>query len=200
METPAEAKAAIAENVANFAFRDEGRWDDLRRLFALKGTIAVTWYKGPIEGFIAASKTMAVQSKALTKHLIGVPRISVCGQRATSETDVTIMARSKVGPVEVDVTSYARFFDRFEREDDGEWRIVSRTAIYEKDRIDPVAPSTLFSILYRFAGFDKYPAQYKHLGYGLERAGFPLAGNIIVAYSPEERAMKQDATQWRNCL
>lgn len=199
-ETAMEARAAIAANVADFAFRDEGRWEDLRQLFAPKGTISVSWYHGSIDGFIAASKEMSRNSNALTKHWIGVPRITVCGERALSETDVAIMARSKIGPVEADVTSYARFFDRFEKGSDGVWRILSRTAIYEKDRIDPVAPSILFSLLYRFANFDKYPPQYKHLGYGLERAGFKLSGNIIVAYSAEERAMKQEAVRWSGCL
>lgn len=195
-----EARAAIAEKVAGFAFRDEGRWEDLRRLFAPQGTISVSWYSGPIDGFIAASKEMARNSTGLTKHWIGVPRITVCGERALSETDVAILARSKIGPVEADVTSYARFFDRFEKGSDGVWRILSRTAIYEKDRIDPVAPSLLFSLLYRFADFDKYPPQYKHLGYGLERNGFKLAGNIIVAHSAAERTMKQEAAQWSGCL
>jgi hypothetical protein len=193
------AHQAIAANVAHFSLRDQGRWEDLRNLFQPKGTISVTWYSGPIDGFIEASKKMASDSSSQSKHWIGTPRVTVCGERALSETDVTIMARATVKTVELDITSYARFFDRFERGADGAWRILSRTAIYEKDRIDPVAPSILFSLFYRFAGFDKYPAQYRHLAFGLEKNGYKLADGIIVTNSPEEAALKQSAMAWRGC-
>jgi hypothetical protein len=46
---------AITQNVAKFAFRDQGRWDELRDLFHPDASMAVTWYSGPIEGFIERS-------------------------------------------------------------------------------------------------------------------------------------------------
>lgn len=193
------AHQAIAANVAQFALRDQGRWTELRNLFQPQGTIAVTWYSGSIDGFIEASRKMANDGSSQSKHWIGTPRIRVCGERALSETDVMIMARASVKSVELDITSYARFFDRFERSADGAWRILSRTAIYEKDRIDPVAPSLLFSLFYRFAGFDKYPAQYRHLAFGLEKNGYPLADGIIVSNSPQEAALKKSALEWSGC-
>jgi len=73
---------------------------------------------------------MAAAGKALTKHWIGVPRISVCGEKALAETDVVIMNRSSVGPVEIDVTSFARFFDRLQCDTSRDWKILSRVAIY----------------------------------------------------------------------
>lgn len=192
-------RQAIASNVANFALRDQGDWAGLRELFAADGCIAVTWYQGSIDGFIAASKKMANSAEAQTKHWIGAPRIQLCGNRAISETDVAIMARSKMLSVEIDITSYARFFDTFERGADGNWRIVQRTAIYEKDRIDPVEPSLLFYLAYALAGFGKYPAQYRHLAAGLERKGYKLSDQIIVTHSPEEAKLKASARQWIGC-
>lgn len=190
---------AIAANVTHFALRDQGDWAGLRDLFSSDGQIAVTWYRGGIDGFIAASQQMAEDQGTQSKHWIGTPRIRLCGDRALSETDVTIMARSQVASVEVDVTSYARFFDTFRRDDDGRWRVVQRTAIYEKDRIDPVAPSLLFSLLYPFAGFDDYPPAYRHLAAGLARKGFKLAEPIIVSHSPAESELKTAAAQWAGC-
>jgi hypothetical protein len=194
----AVACCAIAQNIANFAFRDEGRWDALRDLFHPQAAIAVSWYRGPIAGFIEASRAMAGPPEILTKHCFGLPRIQVRGSSALSEVDVAIKVRSKIGKLDVDVTSYARFLDRFEQCADGRWRIVDRTAIYEQDRIDPVQPSFLFGLLYRLARFDRYPAEYRHLAFGLERKGLQLADGIIVAHSPEEAALKSAAASWLN--
>jgi SnoaL-like domain len=188
---------AITNNVAKFAYRDQGRWDELRDLFHPDATIAVTWYSGPIDGFIERSAKMAAASKSVTsKHWIGASRVTVEGGRAVSDTDVAILVRTKLGPVEADVTSYLRFFDRFERRVDGVWRIASRTAIYEKDRIDPVRPSALYPLIYRLAGFDRFPGPYRHLAAGLVRNGQTLAKPIIEAGTKEEAALWRDARAW----
>ena len=192
-------RQAIAANVSHFALRDQGDWAGLRNLFSADGQIAVSWYRGSIDGFIAASQKMAEDPGTQSKHWIGSPRIRLCGERAISETDVMIMARSQVASVEVDVTSYARFFDQFQRDSDGQWRVLQRTAIYEKDRIDPVSPSLLFSLIYPFAGFDDYPPAYRHLAAGLERKGFTLAEPIIVTHSPAEAELRTAAAQWAGC-
>ena len=185
-------RCAIEQNIASFAFRDEGQWDALRDLFHPQATIAVSWYRGPIDGFIEASRSMA----SPTKHWLGVPRIQVRGERALSEVDVAIMVRSKVGALEIDVTSYARFLDRFVLCEDGRWRIVERTGIYEKDRIDPVQPSILFWLVYRFARFARFPAEYRHLAFGLKRQGLQPADRVVVAHSRDEAALKASAATW----
>lgn len=188
---------AITQSVAKFAYRDQGRWDELRDLFQPDATIAVTWYSGPIEGFIERSGKMAAASKSATsKHWIGASRVTVAGDRALSDTDVSILVRMKLGPIEADLTSYLRFFDRFERCADGVWRIGSRTAIYEKDRVDPVRPSVLYPLLYRAAGFDRFPRPYRHLAAGLVRTGQNLANPIIEAGTKEEAALWRDARAW----
>jgi hypothetical protein len=193
------ARQAIAANVASFSYRDQGRWEELRKLFTADGTIAVSWYDGPIDGFIEQTKKMAEGGKTLTKHQLSSPRIAVCGARAISETDVTIMLRSEAGPLEVDITSFARFFDTFERSGDGSWRMRSRIGIYEKDRIDSVGPSVLFALTYAFLPLSRYPRELKHLAYGIERSGLPLASRIILAGSEEERQLKRDAWEWSGC-
>ena len=188
---------AITQNVANFALRDQGRWEELRDLFHPNASIAVTWYSGPIEGFIERSAKMAAANRSTTsKHLIGASRVAIEGNRALSDTDITILARAKLGHIEADVTSYLRFFDRFERRDDGIWRVASRTAIYEKDRIDPVRPSLLFPLVYRLAGFNRFPRPYRHLAAGLVRSGQVLAKPIIETGTKEEAELFQDARIW----
>lgn len=188
--------AAIKQNVANFAFRDQARWKELRDLFHPDGTIAVTWYSGPIDGFIEGSKKMMASGAAKSKHWIGASRILVKGDRALCDTDVIIMARSRMAAVEVDITSFARFFDRFERRADRIWRIVRRVAIYEKDRLDPVAPSFRFPLLYRLLRFSRYPAPYKHLAAVLVRAGQKINGDIAESGSETEQSIWRDGHRW----
>lgn len=190
------AISEISQNVAKFSFRDAARWDELRNLFVPRGSISVSWYSGSIDGFIEASRSMAGPPEVLTKHWLGTPRIELHGKRALSEVDVAIKVRSKIGRLEVDVTSFARFFDRFVRCDDEQWRISERVAIYEQDRIDPVQPSALFWLLYRLARFHRYPAELRHLAFGLARKGLPLAAGIIAAHSDEEKTLKRAATSW----
>ena len=189
-------KQQIASTIGAFAWRDQGRWTELRALFAEQATISVSWYSGSIEGFIDASTNMASTGKAQTKHWFGLPRISVCDDRALAETDIAIMIRSSVGPLEVDITSYARFFDRLQRDPAGNWKILSRVAIYEKDRMDPVGSSALFWLINRFADYGKYPKELRHLAFGLERKGSKLASDIVTSASASEEMLKSDALVW----
>jgi hypothetical protein len=188
-------KHEIAEVVLNFAWRDQGRWNDLRTLFHPDGVIQITWYRGAFGGFVDASIRMAETIGSLVKHFFGMPRIVVKGSRAVSETDVVILSRGKIGPVEIDVTSYCRFYDLFEKRG-GAWKVYQRTAIYEKDRIDPVYPSLLFWLAVKFTNFDKYPAQCRHLAYGLEKKGYPLQRGVVVNGSRAERELYRMGMDW----
>lgn len=189
-------RCAIEQNIASFALRDEGQWDALLDLFHPHATIAVSWYRGPIDGFIEASRSMSGSPRVSTKHWFGAPRIQVRGKRALSEVDGAIMGRSKVGALEIDVTSHARFLDHFVLCEDGRWRIVERTGIYEKDRVDPVQPSILFWLVYRFARFARFPAEYRHLAFGLKRQGLQPADRVVVAHGRDEAALKEAARTW----
>jgi hypothetical protein len=191
-----EDATKIRNNVAGFAFRDQGRWAELRALFHPEATIAVTWYNGPVNGFIERSMKMAqAPSGAVTKHWIGASRVTLAGDRALCDTDIIIMVRTRVGPIEVDVASYARFLDRFESRD-GVWRVLARSAVYEKDRIDPVAPSMLFPLIYRAARFDRYPRSYRHLAAGLVRSGVGLVPGIIESGTAEEQKLIAAGEAW----
>lgn len=185
----------IAATVGAFAWRDEGRWEELRSLFAENATISVSWYSGSIDGFIHASRRMASIDGTRTKHWLSQPRVTLVEDRALAETDVAIMIRSSTGPMEVDVTSHARFFDRLQR-DAGCWKIHSRVAVYEKDRLDPVRPSILFWVLSRFVNYRGYPEPLKHLAYGLARKGVGLAPDVVTSGSPEEHQLKSQALAW----
>lgn len=189
-----EARMEIADLVNNWAFfRDQEKWDALSATFHQEGTISLSWFSGPHEGFVAASRQLAARGGALLKHYIGVPRIRIEGSRALSEVNVTIMVRAKTPAGEADTTSYARFVDRIEKRD-GVWRIVQRVAVYEKDRVDPVDRATLPEAF--FEGLEKYPAELKFLAASLDRGGIPVSPATVLDKSPELAALHTENEAW----
>jgi len=96
---------------------------------------------------------------------------------------------------EFDLQSWVRFFDLLERRDDV-WRIVKRTAVYEKDRLEPVDPRGVPKDF--FAGMDlsAFPASTKFLCYWLQRIGFSPVTDIISVYGYKERALREEGERW----
>jgi hypothetical protein len=185
---------AIQRLVLDFALRDHGRWDALQALFVPGAAIHVSWYHGAIEGFVAASRRLAEAGAPAAKHLIATPRVDIAGRHAVSETDIVIMVRLPVPGGEVDVSSWARFHDRFVRQE-GRWRIAGRIAVYEKDRVDPVG-ATRLGEGWSTADLARYPAAYKHLAKLLEQIGRPIVSGTVVAGTPEEQVVFRDARDW----
>src|SRR5262245_54105234 len=78
---------------------DLGEWDTLRACFHPGAKVTVSWYAGPVEGFIERSKEMASARKPEEhrKHWLGNMRSEVVGARAVLETDVMILIREVIG-------------------------------------------------------------------------------------------------------
>jgi hypothetical protein len=170
-----EAKAAIREVVENWAvWRDAGDWDRFATVWHPDGHMTATWFQGPAEQFIAVSREGFERGVSIL-HFLGGTSVDVAGDRAIAQTKMTISQRAPVHGVEVDVTCTGRFYDFFARHE-GEWRIVRRQPIYEKDRMDPVDP-TAAPALDR-ALLDRFPVGYRHLGYLQTQAGFTVKGGL----------------------
>jgi hypothetical protein len=124
--------------------RDQGDWAALAACFHPDAMVNISWYCGPASGFIAQARESATRQRPgeSSRHWLGNFRAVVHGTRATLESDVQILTRDLLDGHLVDCTSFGRFFDLFEKRD-GVWRISKWTAIYEKDRIDPVFPPAL---------------------------------------------------------
>jgi hypothetical protein len=72
------SESEIAARINEWAFyRDREGQDGLIDTFREGGTISVSWYDGPWEGFVAASKRMTAGGNALVKHRLGVPKIRI---------------------------------------------------------------------------------------------------------------------------
>ncbi len=176
-------------------YRDQGLWEQLAETFHPEGTIAVTWFSGPFAQFVEACKRMHQERGPRTKHLISTPHLKIKNNRALSEMSIQIIGRFTIGGIAVDNICYARFFDKVEKRD-GAWRIVERAAIYEKDRIDPVAPSAAFDRFMAETDFSAIPEPYRYLGQRLRALGMTLSRDVLCDGSPETLAVLRKGAEW----
>jgi SnoaL-like domain len=188
-------KILCGELIQTWGFaRDQGKWDDLAAIFHPGGEIAVSWFRGPYPEFIEHCRRNFGRGTE-SKHQLWPARVQVNGARATSETSVAILVRQTIEGILVDLTSYGRFLDRLERRD-GVWRMVERTALYEKDRLDPVEPSAKFDALMAGADAQKYPAPYRYMAYRVIASGRTLAEPVHYDGRAETEALKTRYAAW----
>ena len=177
--------------------RDSDDWETLAGCFHDDATIHISWMSGPVKDFIARSRAMATARKPgdHNKHVISGPWIRVNRDRAFSQCHVNLYVRTTIDGHEFDLQSWARFFDLLERRDNV-WRIVKRTAVYEKDRMDPVDPRDVPKDFLADMNLSAFPASAKFNCYRQLRSGRSPSTDIISAYSDEERALREEGERW----
>lgn len=190
-------REAIVDLINRWAyFRDRGMWDQLKSTFWGEGTISFCWFDGPFEQFVDAIRKIDEQGEStLSKHFVGTPFVRINDCRAVSEVNAMIFIRIFTRNIDMDMTSYIRFYDLLEKRN-GSWRIVRRTAIYEKDRVDSVQPSFLFWFVSLFINVRKYPKPYRYLGYGMEKIGYKIVNNIVEDNSEGLKLLYRAGDAW----
>ena len=145
MSTEALERLAIRELVENWAvWRDAGDWERFRTVWHDDGRMMATWFQGTADEFIAVSRTGFEKGVSIL-HFLGGNSVDLAGDRAVSQTKMTISQRALVHDVLVDVVCTGRFYDFLEKRR-GRWGMVLRQPIYEKDRMDPVDPAARLSL------------------------------------------------------
>jgi hypothetical protein len=188
-------KYACAELIQSWGFyRDQGKWPELTATFAPDGEIAVSWFSGSFREFVDRCR-QAFDAGQRSKHHIFPSLVRVAGERALAETNIVILVRQKINGVLADMTSYARFLDRLERRD-GRWVILERTAIYERDRLDPVEPSEAFDKLFKASDLSVYPEAYRYMAARLTAVGRALAPVVHRDGSPHTEQLYARYDAW----
>jgi 3-phenylpropionate/cinnamic acid dioxygenase small subunit len=177
--------------------RDSDDWETLAHCFHDDATIHISWISGLAKDFVARSRAMAEARKPgdHIKHVISGPWIQVNRDRAFSRCHANLYIRTTIDGHEFDLHAWARFFDLLERRETM-WRIVKRTAVYEKDRMEPVDPRGVPKDFFANMDLSAFPASAKFLCYWLLRSGFSPSMNVISVYSNEERALKEEGERW----
>lgn len=199
MQAPGEFidRLAICEVVQNWAvWRDAGLWDRFATVWHDDGWMSATWFQGPAARFIEVSRAGFERGVSIL-HFLGGSSVDVRGDRAISQTKMTINQRAEVDSVLVDVVCTGRFYDFFERrmiDGSAQWRIVRRQPIYEKDRMDPVDPAARLQLDAPMLA--QFPAGYRHLAYLQSRIGFTIKRDMPGLTGPVVQALYGRGEAW----
>jgi SnoaL-like protein len=193
MDTATLARMQIREAVENWAlWRDAGDWERFRTLWHLDGRMMATWFQGPADAFIRASREGFSHGVRIL-HFLGGTTIDVAGTRAIAQTKMTISQRADVDGVRCDVACTGRFYDFFE-ERDGAWKIVLRQPIYAMDRLDPLDPSAPLALDASLLA--QFPEGYRHLAYAQTRLGFAVKRDMPQLTGAEVERLYADGAAW----
>ncbi|MGI5347285.1 nuclear transport factor 2 family protein [Streptomyces sp. CA-250714] len=194
MSTNRESRYALRELVENWAlWRDAGDWDRFATVWdPAEGWMSATWFQGPATEFIAASKAGFDRGVSIL-HFLGGHTADIADDRAVSQTKMTINQRGSIDGVEVDVVCTGRFYD-FCRRHRGEWKIVRRQPIYEKDCLHLVDPSAELKLDRTL--LDRFPAGYRHLGYLQTKAGFTVQAGLPGLTGEAVQRLYEEGAHW----
>jgi len=168
-------RLTIKQLVDNWVvWRDAGHWDRFRTVWHDDGVMQATWTQGTADEFIAMSKEGWAKGVSIL-HFLGGNSIDLAGDRAISQTKMTISQRARVHDVLVDVVCTGRFYDFIERRN-GKWGFVLRQPIYEKDRMDPVDPAGKVELDQSL--LMSFPEGYRHLAYLQSQIGYKIKLNM----------------------
>jgi len=193
MDSLMQERLAVVEVVHNWAlWRDAGDWERFRTVWHADGWMTATWFQGPAEQFIEASRAGFEQGVSIL-HFLGGSTVDVAGDRAIAQTRMTINQRAPVDGVPVDVVCTGRFYDFFAKRG-GRWGIVRRQPIYEKDRMDPLDPAATLRLDPALLG--RFPEGYRHLAYLQTKNGFTVKPDLPQRKGPAVEALYAQGRAW----
>jgi hypothetical protein len=137
------------ENVAQLALRerqsrDRGWYEEMAACYADDSVVDMSWFNGPGKEFVRRSRHMSESPNGWSghsAHRLSPPTVHLNGSRALAELPLGIEFRITAGGVEADLVSYCRNQYRARRDEDGVWRLVRLTSIYERDTSPPRSPA-----------------------------------------------------------
>ena len=165
----------IRETVENWViWRDSGNWERFRTVWHEGGRMHASWFRGPVDDFIAHARK-SFERGAIACHFLGGSSIEIVGTRAIAQTKKRIESRQIVEGVVCDIVCVGRFYQFFE-ERKSRWAIVLHQGIYEKDRIDPVEPDATLALDREL--LKDFPEGYRHLAYAQTKSGLSVAHDL----------------------
>jgi hypothetical protein len=173
-------------------WRDAGDWERFRTVWHPDGVMMATWFQGPFEEFIRVTQEGWARGVSIL-HFLGGSAIDLARERAVAQTKMTISQRATIEGVLCDVVCTGRFYD-FLCKHQGEWRLLHRQPIYEKDRIDPVDPGSVLELdAAVLAGF---PEGYRHLAYIQTRIGYQVKLDMPQLKGPVVEELYRSGARW----
>jgi hypothetical protein len=193
MDQDQRDRIAIRQLVENWVlWRDAGDWERFRTVWHADGRMMATWFQGTADEFIRVSQEGWAKGVSIL-HFLGGNSIDLNGDRAISQTKMTISQRAKVHDVLCDVVCTGRFYDFIERRQ-GKWGLLHRQPIYEKDRLDPVDPGAKLTLDADLLA--QFPEGYRHLAYIQTKIGYKVKRDMPGLKGPEVAALYARGAAW----
>ena len=179
-------------------WRDAGDWARFATVWHPDGVMMATWFQGPFAEFIRVTREGWDKGVSIL-HFLGGSAIDVggdCGDRAIAQTKMTISQRGLVEGVMCDIVCTGRFYD-FVVKHEGEWKLLHRQPIYEKDRIDPVSSSDPAAApTLDAAKLATFPAGYRHLAYIQTGIGYTVKLDMPMLKGPVVEELYRRGARW----
>ncbi|GGI24426.1 nuclear transport factor 2 family protein [Bradyrhizobium guangdongense] len=186
-------RLAIRDLVENWAvWRDAGDWERFATVWHEEGWMSATWFQGPARDFMRVSQEGFARGVRIL-HFLGGTSIDLSGERAIAQTKMTISQRAPVHDVLCDVVCTGRFYDFLEKRK-GQWGIVRRQPIYEKDRIDPVDPAATLRL--DQTALAALPEGYRHLAYMQQLIGYKVKRDMPGLIGAEVEKLYREGAEW----
>lgn len=173
-------------------YRDAADWEKFRTVWTDDGRMMATWFWGPAEEFIKVS-IEGFNRGIYILHFLGGSVIEIEGDRAVAQTKMTISQRGDVHGVPCDIVCTGRFYDLIERRD-GEWGVVLRQPIYERDRMTPLYPTPSLELDPEI--LSRYPEGYQHLAYFQQGLGYDVKRDMPGLTGDKVEALYSQGAAW----
>jgi SnoaL-like domain len=173
-------------------WRDAGDWERFATVWHPDGVMMATWFQGPYREFIRVTQEGWARGVSIL-HFLGGSAIEVVGDRAIAQTKMTISQRGLVEGVPCDVVCTGRFYD-FVTRHDGQWKLLHRQPIYEKDRVDPIDPAAVPR--FDAEALAAFPEGYRHLAYIQTRIGYTVKLDMPQLKGPEVEELARRGASW----
>jgi SnoaL-like domain len=192
-----EDRRQIRELLENWVvWRDAGHWERFLTVWHDDGVMMATWFQGPAAEFIKVSQEGWKKGVSIL-HFLGGISIDLAGDRAISQTKMTISQRGLVEGQMADIVCTGRFYDFLEKRQTSaglRWGIVLRQPIYEKDTLMLVDPSA--RIVLDKALLERFPVGYRHLAYVQTQIGYTVKPDMPGLKGPEVEALYARGAAW----
>jgi hypothetical protein len=173
--------------------RDLGRWKEMRECFHDDALIRISWITGNADQFVEGSIDMARRG-VLAKHRLGPVLVRVHGDRAVATLSGAIDIPVKIGEVDAQLSSYARFVYPAERRAQ-RWQLSGFNGVYIRDELVPVVPGQVLRV--DPEGLKGFRRSYQMLSYVLTLSGYQVNSELAGDDRPETvRALESELFGW----
>jgi SnoaL-like domain len=173
--------------------RDQQSWKTMRECFHDDALIRISWITGNADEFVNGSIDMARRG-VLARHRLGPVLVRLGGARAVATLGGAIDIPARVGGIDAQLSSHARFYYKAESRG-GRWKLSGFDAAYIRDELVPAIPGQLLRV--SPAELTSFRKSYQMLCYVLTQSGYRVNSDLPGDDRPETiRALEAELFSW----